>query len=113
LTDDPARHEVLFHRLAASEYLKARRWYVREGGPPLADRFRDEVDKAVQRIARNPEAWAVFRNAYRWVRLHHFPYLLYYQILDESRVMILAVAHAARRPGYWLRRSTTEPPPEL
>ena len=104
LTDEQTSYDVIFHRLASSEYLKARHWYAREGGDPLADPFREEVDEAVQRIARNPEAGAIFRTAYRWVRLHRFPYVLYYEILDESRVIILAVAHAARRPAYWLRR---------
>ena len=104
LTDEHATYDVLFHRPAASEYLKARRWYAQEGGDRLADRFRDEVDEAVQRIARNPEAWPIFRKSYRWVRLHRFPYVLYYQTLDESRVIILAVAHAARRPAYRVRR---------
>jgi plasmid stabilization system protein ParE len=104
LTDEQTSYDVFFHRLAAGEYLKARRWYAREGGNRLAERFRDEVDEAVERIARNPEAGAIFRTAYRWVRLHRFPYVLYYQILDESRLLILAVAHAARRPAYWIRR---------
>ena len=105
MTDEHATYDVLFHRIAANEYLKARRWYAQEGGDRLADRFRDKVDEAVERIARNPEAGAAFRKSYRWVRLHRFPYLLYYHILDDSRVMILAVAHAARRPAYWLRRA--------
>ena len=105
MTDEQTTYEVLFHRLAASEYLKARRWYAREGGERLAERFRHAVDEAVDRIARNPEAGAIFRKSYRWVRLHRFPYLLYYQLLDDTRVMVLAVAHAARRPAYWLRRA--------
>jgi len=71
------RYEVTFHRLASKEYIRARRWYAKEGGEQLAERFSDEVDEAVQRIARNPESWPIFRKTYRWVRLHHFPYLLY------------------------------------
>ncbi|MFW6125278.1 MAG: type II toxin-antitoxin system RelE/ParE family toxin [Pirellulales bacterium] len=110
MTEEQTSHNVLFHRLAATEYIKARRWYAREGGDRVADRLRDEVDEAVKRIAGNPYLGSTFRKAYRWVRIHRFPYLLYYQILDESRVMILAVAHAARRPGYWLRRAREEPP---
>jgi plasmid stabilization system protein ParE len=110
LTDDQSTCEILFHRLAGGEYLKARRWYAKQGGGQLADRFRHEVDEAIQRIARNPHACPIFRTAYRWVRLHRFPYLLYYQILDEWRIVVLAVAHAARRPGYWLRRAKEKPP---
>jgi plasmid stabilization system protein ParE len=98
-------YEVVFHRIASKEYLRARRWYVKEGGDPLGERFCREVDTAVQQVAASPESYPVFRQHYRWVRLDHFPYLLYYHILDESRVIVLAVAHGARRPGYWLRRA--------
>lgn len=105
MTDDETTYEVVFHRLAVSEYIKARRWYAKEGGDRLADGFRDELDEAVQRIAASPATGPIFRKAYRWVRLHRFPYLLYYRILDESQVMILAVAHSARRPAYWLSRA--------
>ncbi len=97
-------YEVIFHRLASTEYLNARRWYLKEGGEQLAERFCREVDDAVRQIARSPQGWPIFTKEYRWVRLDRFPYVLYFHIIDEQRVMVLAVAHEARRPGYWLRR---------
>src|SRR5437870_2574815 len=97
--------EVLFHRLARAEYLRARRWYAKQGGESRAERFRDAINAAVQRIIESPDRWPVFRNKYHWVRLHRFPYLLYYHRLDSSRSLVLAVAHSGRRPGYWLRRT--------
>lgn len=105
MTESGTHHEVMFHRLASKEYREARRRYAKQGGPRLSDRFRDEVGQAVQRIAESPESWPSFRENYRWVRLHRFPYLLYYHVLSPSRVLVLAVAHASRRPGYWLRRA--------
>lgn len=99
-------YEVIFHRLASKEYLKARRWYVKEGGEQLGERFCREVDEAVEQIARSPESWPIFRMRYRWLRLDRFPYVLYYHVLDDAQVIVLAVAHAARRPGYWLRRAS-------
>jgi len=98
-------HDVVFHRLAGEEYLKARRRYVREGGDQLAERFSHEVEEAAERIVNNPAGWPTFRKKYHWVRLNRFPYMLYYRVLDGSRIIVLAVAHAARRPGYWLRRA--------
>lgn len=97
--------EVIFHRLASKEYLKARRWYDKEGGEQLAERFCGEVAEAVDQIADNPASWPIFRMEYRFVRLSRFPYVVYYHVLDATRVIVLAVAHAARRPGYWLRRA--------
>jgi hypothetical protein len=40
------------------------------------------------------------------VRLRRFPYILYYHVVDDSLALVLAVAHARRRPGYWRRRLT-------
>jgi plasmid stabilization system protein ParE len=103
---DRAREpEVLFHRRASHEYLRARRWYAKHGGEQLAKRFTAAVEEAVQRVIDSPDRWPKFRDEYRWVRLHRFPYLLYYHRVDVPRIVILAVAHSGRRPGYWLRRS--------
>jgi plasmid stabilization system protein ParE len=105
VTPGPKGYEVLFHRLASEEYLRARRWYAQQGGNALAERFRNEVEAAVEMISRDPHRWPRFRDKYRSLRLDRFPYLLYYTVLDDSRVLVLAVAHSSRRPGYWLQRS--------
>jgi plasmid stabilization system protein ParE len=70
-----------------------------------AQRFRQAVDRVVQRIAATAEQGAPFRQQFRWLRLQRFPYLFYYEIRDPQPVLIYAVAHARRRPGYWLRRT--------
>jgi hypothetical protein len=43
------------------------------------------------------------------MRVRRFPYVLYYEILDSFTVMIYAVSHTGRRPGYWLRRARRRP----
>ena len=94
---------VIFHRLATAEFVAARRWYARRSAAVEA-RFVAAVGAAVQLIQTTPDAGAVFRGRYRWVRARRFPYLLYYAPADESVVVVYAVAHARRRLGYWLRR---------
>ena len=96
--------EVRFHRLAAEEYRAARRWYERRT-LGLGSRFRDELNRAVERIAAAPDRWPSYREFYRRHRVRRFPYTLYYRVLDEETIVILAVAHARRREGYWMRRS--------
>jgi len=51
-----------------------------------------------------PQAGPSFRGRFRWVRLRRFPYLIYDLIIDSDRARVLAVAHARRRPGCWIRR---------
>ena len=94
---------VRYLRLASREYAKARRWYSRRS-PRAAQRFADAVDKAVQEISNAPNRWPVYQGPYRWIRPRRFPYTLYYRILDADNVLIVAVAHDRRRPGYWMRR---------
>ena len=47
--------EVLFHPLAAAEYRAARDWYAARS-VEVADRFRQAVDRAVDRLATDPQA---------------------------------------------------------
>lgn len=94
---------VVFHRLAAREYRQARAWY-RRRSPAAAERFRDEVDRAVQRIREAPLEGAIFRGTIRWRHTRRFPYLLFYEVVDPSLIRIYAVAHGRRRLGYWMRR---------
>jgi len=95
--------EVRFHRLAAREYQEARRWYERRR-PGLGVEFATETDRAASRIAKYPHRWPVYFERFRRVRLRRFPYSLYYHVVDSSLVLVLAVAHGRRRPGYWRRR---------
>src|SRR5947209_20454671 len=95
--------DVRFHRLAIREYEETRDLYERrrEG---LGEAFTGEVDRAIARIAKSPTRWPVAFVRFRRVRLRRFPYLLYYYVVDDSLALVLAVAHARPRPGYWTRR---------
>lgn len=100
--------EVQFHRLAAEEYRAARRRY-ESRVPGLGGRFRDELNRAVERIAAAPDRWPRYRELYHRHRVRRFPYTLFYRISrvqDEDTVIVLAVAHTRRREGYWMRRAT-------
>lgn len=97
--------EVRFHRLAAREYRDARAWYDRRRAG-LGNDLEAEVERAVGRIITHPTSRPVFRDPYRRVQLRRFPFALYYHITDDTLILVLAVAHARRRPGYWLRRAS-------
>jgi len=99
----PQDPPVVFHRLAAREYRRARAWY-RRRSPTTAERFRAEVDHVVQRISEAPLQGACFRGNIRWMRTRRFPYLLFYEPVDSAVIRVYAVAQARRRLGYWFRR---------
>src|ERR1700736_1715735 len=91
---------VAFHRLAAAEQRRARRHYENERSG-LGRRFVEAIDRAVHGIEHGPESFPLFQGKFRWSRVRRFSYILYFQILSANQVLVLAVAHSRRRPGYW------------
>lgn len=71
--------------------------------PGLGDAFLLEAIAAIDRIQRFPEAWHPLGDEIRRCRLRRFPYGLIYS-KDQDGILILAVAHTHREPGYWRDR---------
>jgi hypothetical protein len=74
----------------------------------LGRQFLDELARAFAVIERWPQAFPRMptRKALREVRgyaLHRFPYTVVYEV-RPAELLILAIAHAGRRPNYWARR---------
>ena len=101
--------QVELHPEALAEVRAAAIWYD-ERQPGLGDRFVSEVAEALARIAEAPAAYSIWvdsgavRVAVRKASVAGFPYLIAFEILDNS-VFVLAVAHGKRRPLYWVPRS--------
>lgn len=77
--------------------------YYRAISPGLAERFLRALDDAVARIVQNSDAWVQLNNGVRRVLLAGFPYALVYRV-EANEIIVYAVAHQRRRPGYWRRR---------
>ena len=93
---------VEVHPLAADEAEAAERWY-RERNETAAARFRRELDRAVELIAERPEAAPPYVGHTRRCLLRRFPFFIVYRVFSQ-RVQVVAVAHARRRPHYWVQR---------
>jgi len=76
-------------------------------GLGLGDEFTDEVEAAIQRILNQPEAWSNYHHATRRCLARRFPYGVVYQI-HPNLILIIAVAHLRREPGYWGARLTNQ-----
>ncbi len=70
----------------------------------LGVRLKEEVRTALAWIAENPELPRLRSGDYRRLNLKVFPYYLAYAIWEDA-IWILAIAHSARRPKYWIDRS--------
>ena len=95
---------VRLHPEASREIEAAAMRYESSSGG-LGDEFLTEVSRGLAAVAESPSTWSRHPRMRRVRRftLSRFPYsVLYLVARDEIRVV--AVAHAARRPGYWRSR---------
>jgi plasmid stabilization system protein ParE len=69
----------------------------------LGARFRNEAVELIQWIVRNPEIPRLRPKGYRRVNFHRFSHYLVYVIRGET-IWVVALAHAHRRPEFWLER---------
>ncbi|CAN5388879.1 hypothetical protein BH09SUM1_BH09SUM1_23550 [soil metagenome] len=95
-------YRIEFHHAARMEYREAIKWYSpRSQDAPNS--LRREINRGREEILRSPTRWKETVDQCREFILEVFPYSLIYEII-EDRIVILALAHHKRRPGYWRGR---------
>lgn len=93
---------VRFHDEARLELIEQVAYYeaAREG---LGEAFNAEVEAVVEVVSRNPDSGLQYNfNTLRAV-LKRFPFSVVY-VVQSTEIVILAVAHFRKRPGYWRDR---------
>lgn len=91
-----------FEQSAKDELFEASKFYEsRQTG--LGERFRLAVEKSLERILADPESFPTAIAGTRSVRVHRFPFQIFYLIANDV-IEIYAVAHHSRKPGYWSHR---------
>jgi len=94
-----------FHPDALAEIESARDWY-EDKRPGLGGELVDQVERVLERIEAAPTSFARTpeTRAARRAMLGRFPYWVVFTVLDSDDVLIVALAHAKRRAGYWRQR---------
>lgn len=87
---------------ALDEAEAAARWYA-ERSVTAAAGFSAEIDEAESAILEFPDAWPLFDYGTRRYLLRRYPFSVIYRV-ESLRILIVAVAHGHRRPGYWKSR---------
>jgi plasmid stabilization system protein ParE len=90
---------------ASDEFGEAVRWYeARRSG--LGGEFFDAVAATLSRIETNPEIGTTISadGQTRRALVAKFPYQVVYR-LRPTEIVIVAIAHLKRCPGYWKNRS--------
>jgi toxin ParE1/3/4 len=97
------------HPEARTELRSAALWY-EERRPGLGDEFISAISASLDRVSDAPEsypAWPGARAAGLLIRkatTQRFPYVIAFE-KHEHHVLVLAIAHAKRRPLYWFTRT--------
>ena len=93
---------VRFHEAARGETLAATDFYEKQA-KGLGAAFISEVEESVDRMSDNPESGAPYTGNCRRILLRRFPFNVIYTV-DDGGILIVAVAHQRRKPGYWSER---------
>ncbi len=72
--------------------------------PGLGEDFVLEIRRLCRRIVEAPRLGAEVHPGVRRRLVRRFPYAVLYAI-EDSEVIVLAVAHQSRRPDYWTSRA--------
>lgn len=89
---------------ALDEYEKAATFYgLREFG--LDERFIESIESAIESVCDSPQSWPFFEDDFRRRVVSVFPYsIIYFE--DNDVIVIVAIMHDSREPGYWKTRLT-------
>ncbi|MBI3526003.1 MAG: type II toxin-antitoxin system RelE/ParE family toxin [Betaproteobacteria bacterium] len=82
--------------------------YYNQVQPGLGSRFTAAVEEATARALTFPLAGSPSASNTRRVFLKGFPFSLFYRPKNDG-IVVFAVSHHARRPGYWVGRTHGTP----
>jgi plasmid stabilization system protein ParE len=78
-------------------------WYA-ERSTQAAVRFANAVNAALLNVSADPTRFASADGTHQECPVKKFPFRIVCRLV-ENRVLVVAIAHAKRRPGYWRKRA--------
>ena len=98
---------IRFHPQAEAEMIDAAAWYEARQSD-LGRRFLTSVQDALNRIELNPEVYTTVESDVRRCLTKTFPFGILFRIRPDM-IVIMAVMHLHRDPGYWKNRRWPSP----
>lgn len=95
--------KFIWHGEARRELREALGYYREQAGRHIAEDFKLAAMRAAERLLDYPDMGAKIGHGVRRSVLHDYPYTLIYRATAGS-LIVIAVAHHSRRPGYWAGR---------
>lgn len=95
--------KIVWQAQAAAELDAAIDYYFLNAGYVIASDFKKEVGRITGRLREYPEIGIRIRHQSRRFPLDGYPYNLIYRLAQDA-LIVVALAHQRRRPGYWVGR---------
>jgi plasmid stabilization system protein ParE len=96
------RKRIRIQSQAQAEINEAFEWYFKRSAS-AAEAFLAEIGVSMEQIASQPQLYPPYTRNTRRRILSRFPYSVIFQEKNHC-ILVVAVAHAKRRPGYWRAR---------
>jgi toxin ParE1/3/4 len=93
---------VVFLPDAEQEMFQAAVYYESQSSG-LGRDYLSEVERSLQAIAASPKTWPIVEGELRRRLVRRYPFGILYRN-DPEEIVIVAVAHLRRKPGYWRKR---------
>ena len=88
---------------AATDLRTGATFYRENHSAALARGFLGEVDRTIERLLAFPDLGSPAAKGTRRSLVRRFPYAVIY-LVEADRLVVVAIAHHSREPGYWLDR---------
>ena len=99
-------HTIYLSKLAVRDLREIYDYY-HQISPVLADQFTDELQLLLDKIAKQPDFFAVKEATARMAMMKKFPHKVFYMVNEKNgRVRIIALLHRSRNPILWKKRLT-------
>jgi plasmid stabilization system protein ParE len=100
------------HVEALDKLEEAAAWYEARR-PGLGFEFAAEIERVIASIAERPLAFPHWKgeDPVRRALASRFPHAVFFDV-EPQRVVVMAIAHSSRRPGYWGGRVKPLPRPK-
>lgn len=94
---------ILIAAGAEQDFVESLCWYA-ERSQRAAAAFEAEFASALEAIATDARRHPLCDEQHRYYLMKRYPFQVIYRTMPEDSVLIVAVAHASRSPGYWSGR---------
>lgn len=78
--------------------------YYKEFDPALPYDFLLEFEQATQRLIKFPNSGHPYLHQTKRILLERFPHAIVYKYYPEGVIVVFAIMHPKREPGYWEER---------